>query len=226
MAKNNLPKRLVIYVIGVFTMALGLSLYLQSGLGFPVNSSVAYVFGRIISLPYSYSLTIINVLLVLIQILILRRDFRPLQLLQIPASFALGWFVELCSGITERLVPGGYPARLGILIAAILLLSLSISITVSVRLAPMPLEGLALAVTQKLGKYPLYKVKRVLDVCFVAFTITVSFIFLGHLEGAREGTVITALTVAPVMEFFNRRLNGLYRWAGCENRTEKIEIGV
>lgn len=221
MKENNLSKRLVLYVIGVFTMALGLALYLQSGLGFPVNSSVAYVFGRIVSLQYSYSLTIINILLVLIQILILRREFRPLQLLQIPASFALGYFVELCCVITEKIVPNSYPARLGVLAVAILLLALSISITVSVKLAPMPLEGLALAVTHKLVKYPLYKVKRVLDVCFVALTITVSFIFLGHLEGAREGTVITALTVAPIMEFFNRRLNGLYIWAGCGNKTEK-----
>ena len=215
MIKNNLVKRLLIYMAGVFIMAMGLALYLQSGLGFPVNSSVAYVLGQIISLKYSYSLIIVNVLLVIVQILILRRNFKPLQLLQIPAAVVLGYFVDLCCRITDAIVPGNYFASLGILVMGILLLSLSISLTVNARLVPMPLEGLALAVTQSIGKYPLHKVKRVLDVCIVAFTVAVSFTALGRLEGAREGTVLTALTVAPIMEFFTQRLKPMYRWAGC-----------
>lgn len=213
--KTNYFKRFLIYMVGVFIMAMGLALYLQAGLGFPVNSSVAYVLGQIISLKYSYSLIIVNVILVLAQILILRRNFKPIQLLQIPAAIVLGYFVDICCGITDAITPANYFGSLGILILGILLLSLSISLTVNARLVPMPLEGLALAVTQSLGRYPLHKVKRVLDVCIVALTVLISFTVLGRLEGAREGTAVTALTVAPVMEFFTTRLNGMYRWAGC-----------
>lgn len=215
MTTKNYIRRILIYLMGVFIMALGLSLYFQAGLGFPVNSSVAYVFGQIVSLKYSYSLTIMNVLLVLIQILILRRDFKPTQLLQIPAAFILGYFVELWSKLTGRIVTTSYFADLGLLVLGILLLSLSISLTINSRLAPMPLEGLALAVTEKLKIYPLHKVKRVLDVFIVALTVAISFVALGRLEGAREGTVLTAVFVAPIIEIITRRLKGLYKWAGC-----------
>ena len=184
-----------------------------------MNSSLAYVYGMAVDLKYSYSLTIVNVLVVFIQLFILKKDFKPIQFLQVPMSLALGALVELFCRVVEAIEPQSYIQQFLILVVAIVLLGLSISIIVNTRMIPMPLEGLALALTQKLKKYPLHKVKRVTDLVIVAITVISSFIFFGRLEGAREGTFLTALTAASIMEFFTRRLAGVYDWAGCGLKT-------
>lgn len=214
-------RRMVIYAAGVALMSLSLALFLQSGLGFPVNSSLAYVYGMALNFKYSYSLTVMNVLVVFIQVFILKKDFERIQFLQVPMSLVLGALVELFCRVVEVIEPQSYVQQFLVLVVAIVLLGFSISIIVNTRMIPMPLEGLALAITQKLKKYPLHKVKRVTDLVIVTITIVSSLIFFGHLEGAREGTVLTALTVASIMEFFTRRLAGVYVWAGCGLKTQE-----
>lgn len=199
--------RLVIYLIGLFVLSVGLALFLQAELGLPVNSSVAYVLSRIVSLRYSVCLVLVNVLLVFVQLAVLRRDFRPVSFLQIPLSFLFGWFVELTCRLTENIQPSGYLANFAVMVLGIVFLGLGLSLYVQTDLIPLPLEGLALAVTKKLGRFPLHAVKRALDTSLLLSSVILSLVFLHRLEGVREGTVFAALFAGKLMGIFQEHIS-------------------
>ena len=65
-------------------------------LGIPPISSLANVLScRFPALSLGSWLIVWNCVLIVGQILILRRRFRPVQLLQVPLSFLFGWFTDL-----------------------------------------------------------------------------------------------------------------------------------
>ena len=205
--ETQIIKRLVIYLIGLFILSIGLALFLQAGLGLPVNSSVAYVLSRIFSVRYSICVAMVNVALVFIQIAVLQKKFRPIQLLQIPLSVLFGFFVDLTCRLTENIRPSGYIADLAVMVLGITFLGLGLSLYVQMDLIPLPLEGLALAVTEKLERYPLFTVKRALDISFFLISLSLSLIFLHHLEGVREGTAVAALFAGKLMGFFHQHIS-------------------
>nr|WP_295162288.1 DUF6198 family protein [uncultured Methanobrevibacter sp.] len=50
------------------------------------------------------------------------------------------------------------------------------------------------------------KVKPYCDVSFVITAAVLSFVFLGYLAGVREGTVISAIIIGPIVRIFKKYL--------------------
>ena len=121
---------------------------------------------------------------------------------QIPLSFLFGFFVDLTCRLTEIVKPSGYMANFAVMVLGIVFLGLGLALYVQMDLIPMPLEGLALAVTKKLDRFPLHAVKRALDTALLLSSLTLSLIFLHRLEGVREGTAFAALFAGQIMGIF------------------------
>ena len=68
-------------------MALGVACSIQADLGTSPVSSLPYVLSRITPLSVGTTTILVNSGLVLLQILILRRRYDPLQLLQLPVAW-------------------------------------------------------------------------------------------------------------------------------------------
>ena len=88
-------KRYIVFLIGLFINSLGVSLTTKADLGTSPISSIPYV----LSLNFPFTLgqfTIaFSLLLILIQLVILRRNFKAEHLLQIPISILFGYFIDL-----------------------------------------------------------------------------------------------------------------------------------
>ena len=84
---------------------------------------------------------------------------------------------------------------------SILLVAIGVSLYMGVKLVNMPMEGMTHAISEKiLKKLPFHDVKVIMDCLSVGIGIVLSFVFLGKLEGIREGTVICALLVGKLMK--------------------------
>lgn len=93
--------------------------------------------------------------------------------------------------------------------------ALGISIEVAANLVPTAGEGLVLAVCQ-VTPFKFGNMKVALDVTLVVLSVAAGFIFLGRLEGVREGTVAAALLLGQVSKIFSRHLVGLRKKLGTE----------
>ena len=87
----NKLKRYVIFLIGLFVNSLGVSLITKASLGTSPISSIPYV----LSLRFPFTLgnftIFFSIFLILLQLLILRKNFKLEHVLQIPVSIVFGY---------------------------------------------------------------------------------------------------------------------------------------
>jgi len=67
----------------------------------------------------------------------------------------------------------------------------------------MPAEGFIIALQKSIDK-EFYKIKYTMDTLLVLTSVILSFVFLGELDGVREGTFIAALLIGRTMGFLEK----------------------
>lgn len=96
MSKKEIVKKYTLFIMSLFISALGVAFTKHAGLGVSPISSVANVMTfKIPALSIGTWLIIWNCTLIAGQIIILRRKFQLIQLLQVPLSFLFGWFTDI-----------------------------------------------------------------------------------------------------------------------------------
>ena len=185
-------------------MALGVTFSVKSSLGVSPVTSLAHVASLITHIDLGVCTTLSYVLYLIIEFVILRQDFRPDMLLQLIASLIFGALVTLATRLTGFIpVPATYPVRFVYLLISIPLVAFGVMLYTSTQIWPTPGDGLPLALSRRIGK-PVPNCKIITDCCIVALSVILSLLFFRRLNGIREGTVISALTVGVVMKFFMR----------------------
>lgn len=189
---SNLLRRILIYIAGLFFLAFSVSISANSGLGISPVNSLPYVMALVSGFQLGNCVIAVYCLYVVIQILLLGKDFKWFSLFQIIFSILFGYFVDFTDWIIGDFMIPTYWGRLIMLGISMLFIAVGISLYVDVDLIPMPMEGLTLACAKKLN-LPFHNMKIIADCTAVALSAGISIIFLNHLDGVREGTIITAL---------------------------------
>jgi len=192
MSKKQMIIRYLYTVFGVFFVGLGIAIAKHGNLGISPVSSVANVIS--IKFPFLTIGTWVmlwNCFMLLIQIVILRKDFKPIQLLQFPLSLLLGWFTDLNLAWVSHIPADVYIVRLLLVLCSSFVLAIGVIFMLVSDTIMNVGEALVNVIAQKLNKN-FGTVKVVFDITIVTLSIILSFIFFGKLMGTREGTIITA----------------------------------
>lgn len=80
----EIVKRAFVLIFGLVVMAFGVAFSINAELGTSPVSSIPYVTSLISGLTVGTTTIIVNTVIVLLQIVVLRRHFRLIRLLQIP----------------------------------------------------------------------------------------------------------------------------------------------
>lgn len=195
--------RSAILFLGVSLMSVGIAFSIKSGLGVTPISSLPYAASLIWGLTVGEVTWLMNFCFVALQILILRRRYRLVQLFQIPVVVVFGGVIDISGHLLSGLPGGGYLLSWVYGILGILFLAAGVFLEVKADLVPVPGEGLLVAVCQvvpvKFGN-----LKIAFDMTLVAIAIVLSLLFLGSIEGLREGTVAGALSVGSLVKILDR----------------------
>lgn len=197
--------RIVIYIIGLFFLALGVAFAVNSNLGVSPVTSLPYVVSLISGTALSTCVIIVYGSYIVLQILILRKEFRIINLTQIIFSAIFGYFTDFTKWLLGDFTLPTYAGQLVMLAISIVIVALGVFLYIEVDLVPMPMEGLTLSIAKKVGK-PFHNVKVIVDCAAVAVGILLSFLFFHGLVGIREGTIITAIVVGKVVAVFKKLL--------------------
>lgn len=198
--------RVLIYCGALFLMAVGVALSVNSNLGVSPVNSLPYVISQIIHVQMGTCVTVLFCFYILLQVIILRREFQPVNLLQILFSTIFGYFVDFAKMLVGDFALPTYAGKLVMLAASIFLIALGVMLYIDVELVPMPMEGLSSCIAKKLGK-PFPTMKTVVDCVVVLTGVVLSFLFLGKLDGIREGTIITAAVTGKLIAMFRKWLS-------------------
>lgn len=198
--------RIGIYCFALLLLAFGVAISVNSNLGVSPVNSLPYVVSRILNVQMGTCVTVIFCIYIALQVCILGKEFRPINLLQIVFSTIFGYFVDFAKAVVGDFSIPTYPGQLTMLAVSIVLIALGVLLYMEVQLVPMPMEGLSASIAQKLGK-PFPTMKTVVD-CIVVFTgIVLCFLFFGKLDGIREGTIITAAVTGKLIAILKKPIS-------------------
>lgn len=204
---RSLPKhplrRCLLLVVGLFIMAFGVAFSIKAGLGTSPISSLPYVLSLFTPLTVGTATIAMHITLILLQILLLRRRYDPVQLLQLPVALIFGSLTDFSVWTLQGVTASHYAVRWVLCLVGILLVGVGISFEVTANLVTLAGEGMVLAVC-KVFPVPFGNVKIGFDVTLVVIASLLSFLFLGGLYGVREGTVAAAFCVGLIARQVNR----------------------
>jgi uncharacterized membrane protein YczE len=194
----KIAKKVFIYIIGLFFMATGVTLSIKSQLGISPVNSVPYVVSIITGFDLGRLVMIYFSLFVVGQLIILRKNFNPIYVIQVGFLIIFGYFVNITNYLLSFQTPDNYIFQLTILLLSIISLALGLVLYLRADIMPMPAEGFVIAL-QKIIDKEFYKIKYIMDTLLVVLSTVLSFAFLGELDGVREGTVLAALLIGRTM---------------------------
>ena len=196
-------RRSLLLCVGLFIMAFGVAFSIKAGLGTSPISSLPYVVSQFTPLSVGTATIAMHVAFILLQILLLRRQYDPLQLLQLPVALVFGVLTDFSVWALQGVSVESYPAQWLLCVVGILLVGVGVSFEVTANVVTLAGEGMVLAVC-KVFRVKFANAKVGFDVTLVVLATILSFLFLGKLTGVREGTVAAAICVGLVAKQVNK----------------------
>lgn len=201
-------KKLLCYVGGMFLIAVGINISKTAGLGISPVSAIPYTMELIWGIELGLSTAMVNMVLIALQILLLRKNYKPIQLLQLLVTYVFGFFITYTSRVHLLFwlpLPGNYLISLIYLAISIMIIGVGIAFYLMPHWIALPAEGLNKAMeTASKGKLSFHKCKVLVDTSLVTISGILSILFLGELLSVREGTILAALFVGKVVGIVNK----------------------
>jgi uncharacterized membrane protein YczE len=197
-------QRIVIYSLGLLCLAFGVALSVNSNLGVSPVNSLPYIVSLIANVDMGSCVTLVFSLFILVQIILLRKKFKWINLTQILFATMFGFFVDFAKWVLGDFAIPTYAGQLVMMFASIFLVALGVSLYMGAKLVNMPMEAMTHAVNETIfPKKSFHDVKVIMDCTVVGIGCILSYLFLDGIEGIREGTVICALLVGKFLKPIN-----------------------
>ena len=221
-------KRVVVYLIGVYFTAVAIAISKMTPLGISPNSSLPNEISLILDANLGLVTAIVFASFVFIQWILLGKDFKVINFIQVLLSIIYGFFVNSAVALVNRVLPpcDTYLLQIIYTLVSAVLLGAAVKVYLAPKVMALPAEGLAQAVAQRF-KIPFPTAKNVCDITIVTISVILSFAYFGTLYGIREGTIIHAILVGRSVKLadklFGRKLDN-FIWNTSSATDECAEL--
>lgn len=199
-------------------MTIGVALSVKSNLGVSPVSSIPYTMTCIWGIEMGKATIIFHCFLVLLQMILLRRNFKPVNLLQVLVGIVFGYFTTFCNwGVSFLPTPENLVIRLLMMLISTVIIAFGIFMYLPPNIMPLAGEGAMKAVSDVTGiAFP--KVKVGFDITMVVISLISCLIFIKGLGSVGIGTIVAAFLVGSILNVIENFL-GNYRdkWLRIKN---------
>ena len=201
----SLVKRYLFLCVGLCIMAFGVAFSIEANLGTSPISSLPYVTSLLTPLSVGNTTILMHCVFILIQIMILRKRYEPVQLMQLPVAFLFGYLTDFAVWALDKVTYKTYWQQWLLCVIGILLVAIGVSFEVTANVVTLAGEGVVLAIC-KVCPIKFGYMKVGFDVTLVVISCILSLVFLGGLHGVREGTIAAAIFAGLIAKEINRPL--------------------
>lgn len=198
MKQNQIPLRIVTYICGLFCSAVAVNLFVRADLGNTAVTTVAVVVSQWHGLSLGTCTLGLYCCFVLAQILILRRDFKWINLGQVPFALIFSGFVDLVGQAMPVFALDSMASRWLIQLIGLVLVSIGTLTFVGTELVPLPVEGFLLTMAQ-VTPVAFHNWKIIVDCTFATISMVSSLLLFGYLVGVGAGTILLAVGTGWMM---------------------------
>ena len=197
-----LTGRIALLLVGIAVMALGIDIVVKADLGnSPISATPNVLSLGFTAVSFGTFMLGWQCFLVLVQIALLRREFRLVDLWQIPISVFFGVCIDTFMALLGPAAPTSYVVSWLWLAGGMAVLALGIVMTVVSGTVMNCGEAVVQAVVRKTGAR-FGTVKVGFDLACAALACLCSFLFVGHLAGVREGTFVCAAFTGVIVNVY------------------------
>ncbi|MFP7365342.1 DUF6198 family protein [Corynebacterium callunae] len=194
------------FFLGIYLMSYAIAITVHVGLGTTTISAIPVVWSAAGTLSVGTTTILFNVILIIGQMVVLRKDFKASMLVQILWAFLFGFLCDLNLLITGWADTDNYALSWVLVIFSIMLMSLGIFIQVLPDITYIAGEGFVNSLVRKFPSMQFGTMKQIVDWTLVITAGIISFITMGALVGVREGTIFAAFFIG----FFVKQWRKLY----------------
>lgn len=198
--------RILVYVVGMFILALGLTLNTKANLGVSPIISVPYSISQITGLNFGDLTFVVYAMFVVVQIIIHIRlknhKIIASDILQLPLSLIFTRLLNIftvCIPTSQNL-----GIRFVILTFAIICTGIGAAMSLSMQIVPNPGDGIVQALAERFDK-SVGITKNLFDCINLSITLCISLFIAHQIVGVGIGTVIAVVGVGRVIALFHHR---------------------
>ncbi len=219
---GKIIKKAICYFGGMFLIAFGIRISALSATGISPVSSIPRACEKIFAkfgiegISLGMSTSMIYIILIILQIIILRKKYKPIQLLQFGITFILSYFIDICLFVNNFLPkPSNYFIQLLYLVISIAIIAIGVAFYLMPKWIPLPAEGLSAAISEASdGKIAFHNAKSRVDTSMVIVAAVLAFALLGGVRAftdpnivvVREGTIAAAIFVGKGVGIINKAI--------------------
>lgn len=194
-----------LFLIGLFIASMGVALSTKAGLGTSPVAAVPYSISLLNhTLTFGWWLNLWSVLQIVVQVALLRKKCKPVEIIiQTVLALVYGYLTDFSCMLISGVQANSYVIRFGLMILSCFVLGLGIWIQFKGNVAMLPGEAMNRAISEVTGKR-YENIKIFFDVIYIIAAAVICFLFIGKLEGVREGSIIAALSVGNIIKIYNR----------------------
>lgn len=198
--------RYIIYFLSLFIISLGASLSIKADLGTSPLICLPYVSSLITKFSVGEVMFVFTLIFILIQVVLLRKDFEKRQYLQLIIGTIFSAFIDFSLMLVNFINPVGYVSQMVLLLISCVVVAFGVLLEIQTEIVYLPADGVIVAISKVLNKeFP--KVKPFVDTSMVVIAAVLSVVFLGYLAGVREGTIISAIIIGPIVKILKKYLD-------------------
>ena len=207
--------RLLLYIIGLFALAIGIALSIRSNLGVSPVTSIPSVFSAISGKSVGTVTFIFYSICVTLQVIILKKDYKLKDLFQIGFASVFGVFTDAALYLFRDLSATNYLGQILFLVLSLIIISIGLFLILTSDIIINAPEGLCVAISKK-WNIKFAKVKSSFDIICVIISLIIYLTMFGNIGQIREGTIIAALSIGRmtgfIMNRYSEKLKKLYAY--------------
>lgn len=201
-------KNYIILLIGLFIMSFGVALSVKSDLGTTPISCIPNVLKYAVPLSLGMITIIFNFLLIVIQVIILKKDFQRKQWMQLLVTVFFGYFIDFALYVLTPLQPTDYISQWILCIISCFIIAFGVYFEVISNAIVLPGEGVSLAV-RHVTDMEFGKIKTAFDSSNVIIGGILSLALYGTFQGIGLGTIFAGIVVGYIVRFYRKLFENL-----------------
>ena len=208
--KKDLIRGYALFLIGLFIASMGVAFSTKAGLGTSPVASVPYSVSLVSKLlTFGGWLNLLSVIQIITQVAVLKGKCNYVEIaVQTVLAFVYGYLTNLSVWLIRGITVSGYPMQFVFMMLGCVILALGIWVQLKGGVAMLPGEAMNRAISKVTGRR-YENIKILFDILYIVLSAVICLIFLGKLEGVREGSIIAAFAVGSIIKVYNKLFDKL-----------------
>ncbi len=208
--KKDLIRGYALFLIGLFIASMGVAFSTKAGLGTSPVASVPYSVSLVSRLlTFGGWLNLLSVIQIITQVAVLKCKCNYVEIaVQTVLAFVYGYLTNLSIWLIRGITVSGYPMQFVFMLLGCVILALGIWVQLKGGVAMLPGEAMNRAISKVTGRR-YENIKILFDILYIALSAVICLVFLGKLQGVREGSIIAAFAVGSIIKVYNKLFDKL-----------------